>query len=54
MIAEGDLVFTRAEGEFGASVIYNDLWRVEGGRIVEHWVIIAPIPAEIPHSNGVF
>lgn len=54
IVAEGDFVFTRAEGQFGAPVIYNDLWRVEDGKIVEHWDVIAPIPSELPHANGVF
>lgn len=54
IIAEGDFVFTRAEGEFGVPAIYNDLWRLESGKIVEHWDVIAPIPAELPHTNGVF
>lgn len=54
IIAEGDFVYTRAEGEFGVPVIYNDLWRVADGKIVEHWDVITPIPAELPHTNGVF
>ena len=53
-IADGDFVFTRSEGEFGVPVMYNDLWRMEDGKIVEHWDVITPIPAELPHSNGVF
>ncbi|PQZ60577.1 MULTISPECIES: nuclear transport factor 2 family protein [unclassified Microbacterium] len=54
IIAEGDFVFTRAEGDFGVPSIYNDLWRVQDGRIVEHWDVIVPVPAELPHDNGVF
>lgn len=54
IIADGEFVFTRAEGDFGVPVIYNDLWRLENGKIVEHWDVIAPIPEEIPHDNGVF
>lgn len=54
IVAEGNFVFTRAEGDFGVPVIYNDLWRVQDGKIVEHWDVIAPIPAELPHTNGVF
>ncbi|MET3923036.1 nuclear transport factor 2 family protein [Arthrobacter sp. UYEF20] len=54
VVAEGDFVFTRAEGEFGVPVIYNDLWRIENGKIVEHWDAIAPVPAELPHTNGIF
>lgn len=54
IIAEGEFVFTRSEGSFGVPVSYNDLWRVDGGRIVEHWDIIDPIRANPPHDNGVF
>lgn len=54
IIADGNFVFTRAEGDFGAPSIYNDLWRIEDGKIVEHWDVVAPVPAELPHDNGVF
>lgn len=54
IVAEGDFVFTRADGDFGVPVIYNDLWRVHDGKIVEHWDVVAPIPDELPHTNGVF
>ncbi len=54
IIAEGDFVFLRSEGEFGVPVVYNDLFRLENGTIVEHWDIIAPVPAAVPHDNGMF
>ncbi|MFD4511147.1 nuclear transport factor 2 family protein [Streptomyces sp. NPDC058457] len=54
VVAEGDLVLLQSEGEFGVPVAYWDLFRVVGGRIVEHWDVIAPVPAELPHSNGLF
>jgi predicted SnoaL-like aldol condensation-catalyzing enzyme len=54
VIAEGDFVFLRSEGEFGVPVVYNDLFRLENGIIVEHWDIIAPVPSEVPHNNGLF
>ncbi|WP_139418202.1 nuclear transport factor 2 family protein [Agromyces laixinhei] len=54
VIAEGDFVFTRAEGDFGVPSIYNDLWRVKDGKIVEHWDVVIPVPATLPHDNGVF
>ncbi|QJS99814.1 SnoaL-like domain-containing protein [Streptomyces asoensis] len=54
VIAEGDLVLTQSEGEFGVPVAYYDLFRVADGKIVEHWDVIAPVPAELPHANGLF
>jgi predicted SnoaL-like aldol condensation-catalyzing enzyme len=54
VIAEGDFVLLQSEGEFGVPVAYYDLFRVQGGKIVEHWDVISPIPAEVPHGNGLF
>jgi len=54
VVAEGDLVLVQSEGEFGVPVAYWDLFRVQDGKIVEHWDVIAPIPGELPHDNGVF
>jgi predicted SnoaL-like aldol condensation-catalyzing enzyme len=54
VIAEGNLVLLQSEGEFGVPAAYWDLFRVADGKIVEHWDVIAPIPAELPHSNGLF
>lgn len=54
IVAEGEFVLVHSEGEFGVPVAYFDLWRVDGGRFVEHWDVIAAIPASIPHANGVF
>ncbi|GLY53137.1 nuclear transport factor 2 family protein [Lentzea sp. NBRC 102530] len=54
VVAEGDLVLLQSEGEFGEPVAYWDLFRVQDGKIVEHWDVIAPIPAALPHANGLF
>ncbi|GAA2231543.1 nuclear transport factor 2 family protein [Herbiconiux moechotypicola] len=54
VIADGDLVYTRSEGSLEGPVIINDVWRVKDGRIVERWGLVAPVPAEFPHSNGAF
>ena len=54
VVAEGDLVLLQSEGEFGEPVAYWDLFRVADGKIVEHWDVVAPIPAELPHTNGLF
>ncbi|KMS75216.1 mucin [Streptomyces viridochromogenes] len=52
VIAEGEFVLTQSEGEFGVPVAYYDLFRVADGKIVEHWDVVAPIPGELPHGNG--
>lgn len=54
IVAEGEFVFTRSEGTFGVLVSYNDLWRVQDGKIVEHWDVIEEIKQDLPHDNGVF
>lgn len=54
VIAEGEFVLLQSEGEFGVPVAYYDLFRVADGKIVEHWDVIAPIVAELPHDNGLF
>jgi predicted SnoaL-like aldol condensation-catalyzing enzyme len=42
MIAEDDFVFTRGQGNLGQPVIFNDIWRLDGGKIVEHWDVVSP------------
>jgi predicted SnoaL-like aldol condensation-catalyzing enzyme len=54
MVGQGNFVLTVAEGEFGVPVALYELWRVEDGRIVEHWDVIQPVPFEMPHGNGFF
>jgi predicted SnoaL-like aldol condensation-catalyzing enzyme len=43
VIAEGDFVFTRALGNLGPAVVFNDLWRIAEGKIVEHWDVVSPL-----------
>lgn len=55
VVAEGNFVFTASEGTFaGAPTAFFDLFRVEGGKIVEHWDTMSSIPAEMAHENGKF
>ena len=55
VVAEGNFVFTGSEGNLGGEpTAFYDLFRVEDGRIVEHWDVIASIPAEMAHDNGKF
>ena len=39
-------------GDLGHAVV--DIFRVEEGRIVEHWDVMQPVPAESSNDNGVF
>lgn len=53
VLGEGNFVLSFSEGSFaGAHVAFYDLFRVAGGRIVEHWDTIEPIPARAEWKNG--
>ncbi len=53
--AEGNFVFVASDAVMGGEPwAFFDLWRVEDGLIVEHWDVVAPIPAEMAHENGKF
>ena len=51
------IVLAVSEGTFGgAHTSYYDLWRVEDGKIVEHWAVMEtiPDPSVWMNSNGKF
>ena len=55
IVAEGNFVFTASDGTLGSTpTAFFDLFRVGSGKIVEHWDVVAPIPAEMAHPNGKF
>jgi predicted SnoaL-like aldol condensation-catalyzing enzyme len=57
VVGQGNFVFVMSEGKLGdAPTAYFDLFRLEDGKIVEHWDTIAAIPpaAEMAHDNGKF
>lgn len=57
VLGEGNFVLTVSEGEFaGQHSAFYDLFRVQGGKIVEHWDVIETIlpPAQWKNSNGKF
>ena len=44
VLAQGNFVLAVSEGTFGGSpTSYYDLWRVENGKIAEHWDVMEPI-----------
>lgn len=55
VIAEGNFVLTVSEGRFGpTATAFYDLFRVENGKIVEHWDVTPEIKTDLPHGNGLF
>lgn len=54
-IAEGNFVFVASDATVsGKPWAFFDLWRVEQGKIVEHWDVVAPTPETMVHENGKF
>lgn len=55
VVAQGNFVFATSEGKLGdADTAFFDLFRLEDGKIVEHWDTVSEIPAEMVHDNGKF
>ncbi len=57
VIAEDDLVVLHyhlkmTPDDLGQAVV--DIFRVEDGRIVEHWDVLQPVPAESANTNTMF
>ena len=55
MIADGDyvLMHNRGNNSPGTKAVV-DLFRLENGKIVEHWDVIQPIPDQFANPNGMF
>ena len=57
VFADGDYVIlhvhaVREPGSLGLAII--DIFRVDSGRIVEHWDVIQEIPEKAANNNGMF
>lgn len=51
-LAQGNFVLAVSEGTFGgAPTSYYDLWRVENGKIAEHWDVMETIADEATWQN---
>ena len=52
VLAHGNYVLSVSEGTFGgAATSYYDLWRVENGKIAEHWDVMETIAAKDTWAN---
>lgn len=57
VLAQGNFVLAVSEGTYGgAPTSYYDLWRVENGKIAEHWDVMETIadPSTWQNQNGKF
>lgn len=57
VLAQGNYVLAVSEGTFGGTpTAYYDLWRVEDGKVAEHWDVMEAIadPSTWQNSNGKF
>lgn len=57
IFAEGDYVIAhthgvREPGQHGSAIV--DIFKLENGKIVEHWDVIQPIPGDAKNENGMF
>ncbi|QCI64106.1 nuclear transport factor 2 family protein [Phreatobacter stygius] len=57
VLADGDLVALhvhsrREPADRGLAIV--DIFRLEAGKIVEHWDVIQPVPETAANSNGMF
>jgi predicted SnoaL-like aldol condensation-catalyzing enzyme len=57
VVAEGDLVVlhvhsTRGDDTPGRAIV--DIFRIENGKVVEHWDVIQDVPAQAANANGMF
>lgn len=57
VLGKGDFVLVMSEGSIsGKPIAFYDMFRVEGGKVAEHWDVVAPIPPkdQWKNANGKF
>jgi predicted SnoaL-like aldol condensation-catalyzing enzyme len=55
VIADGNFVWAQSAGTVdGRPHVLNDLYRIEGGKIAEHWDVVGEVPAKLPHTNSLY
>ena len=55
ILGQGNFVLSVSEGKFmNNHVSFYDLFRIEDGKIVEHWDVLQIIPETSKHENGMF
>lgn len=52
ILAQGNYVLAVSEGTYGGKpTSYYDLWRIENGKIAEHWDVMETIADETTWAN---
>jgi predicted SnoaL-like aldol condensation-catalyzing enzyme len=55
ILGEGNFVLAQSEGRWNSKAqVFYDLFRIQDGKIVEHWDVIQEIPDDMEHDNGMF
>lgn len=55
LLGQGNFVLVQAEGEWNNKPhVFYDLFRVNDGKVVEHWDVVNEIPEKMAHNNGIF
>lgn len=53
VVAEGNYVFVHSSGTIdGVATVFGDLYRVENGKVTEHWDSVQPVPEQSANNNG--
>ncbi|MCL5734804.1 MAG: nuclear transport factor 2 family protein [Actinobacteria bacterium] len=54
---DGDFVILHVHIKNGAEakdIAVMDIFRVQDGKLMEHWDVAQPVPADFKHANGMF